>query len=75
MIQPNFFAQGLTDLELTFDLTTKTVADIKYSTLATTQINTFDEALQTQIDFLMGKYAPMPILKSLFQRITRLPHR
>ncbi len=58
VIQPNFFAQGLTDLELTFDLTTKTVADINYSTLATTQINTFDEALQTQIDFLMGKYAP-----------------
>lgn len=58
VIQPNFFAQGLTDLELTFDLTTKTVADINYSTLATAQISTFDEALQTQIDFLMGKYAP-----------------
>lgn len=58
VIQPNFFAQGLTDLELTFDLATKTVADINYSTLATAQINTFDEALQTHIDFLMGKYAP-----------------
>ena len=58
VIQPNFFAQGLTDLELTFDLATKTVADINYSTLATAQIDTFDEALQSQIDFLMGKYAP-----------------
>ncbi|MGS0497494.1 metallophosphoesterase [Pseudoalteromonas mariniglutinosa] len=58
VIQPNFFAQGLTDLELTFDLATKTVSDINYNTVATANIGTVDEALQTQIDFLMGKYAP-----------------
>ncbi|MGO3300014.1 MAG: hypothetical protein ACTILD_04735 [Pseudoalteromonas sp.] len=58
IIQPNFFAQGLTDLQLTFDLANKTLKDIDYSTIDTTLIKTLDTELQGEIDLIMGRYAP-----------------
>ena len=58
VIQPNFFAQGLTDLTLTFNLEDKTLADVDYNTVATTSITTRDESMKTAIDEIMGRYAP-----------------
>lgn len=58
VIQPNFFAQGLTDLTLTFDSNTKELTNIDYETIATSTISTTDEQLQSEIDSIMGKYAP-----------------
>lgn len=58
VIQPNFFAQGLTDLTLTFNLATKTLSNIDYNTVATSTISTIDIETQQQIDLIMGKYAP-----------------
>ena len=58
VIQPNFFAQGLTDLTLTFNLEDKTLADVDYNTVATTSITTQDESTKNAIDEIMGRYAP-----------------
>ena len=58
VIQPNFFAQGLTDLTLTFDAQTKTVKNIDYNTVATTSVSTIDTNTQREVDMIMGKYAP-----------------
>ncbi|MFY8325492.1 metallophosphoesterase [Pseudoalteromonas sp. ZZD1] len=58
VIQPNFFAQGLTDLTLTFDSNSKELTNIDYETIATSTISTTDEQLQSEIDSIMGKYAP-----------------
>lgn len=58
VIQPNFFAQGLTDLTLTFNLEDKTLADVGYNTVPTTSITTRDESTKTAIDEIMGRYAP-----------------
>ncbi|WP_404340693.1 metallophosphoesterase [Pseudoalteromonas mariniglutinosa] len=58
VIQPNFFAQGLTDLELTFDLTNNTVNNINYNTIDTASITDLDTQTQNQIDTIMGRYAP-----------------
>ncbi|MGO2477825.1 MAG: metallophosphoesterase, partial [Pseudoalteromonas sp.] len=58
VIQPNFFAQGLTDLTLTFDSGTKILTNIDYETVATSAISPTDEQLQNEIDSIMGKYAP-----------------
>ncbi len=58
VIQPNFFAQGLTDLTLTFDTASKALNNIDYTTVATNEITTIDATTQQQVDFIMGKYAP-----------------
>lgn len=58
VIQPNFFAQGLTDLTLTFDAQAKTVTNIDYNTVTTNSISSIDSDTQRQIDLIMGKYAP-----------------
>ncbi|WP_394192128.1 metallophosphoesterase [Pseudoalteromonas atlantica] len=58
VIQPNFFAQGLTDLTLTFDAQAKTVKNIDYNTVATTSVSTIDTNTQREVDMIMGKYAP-----------------
>ena len=58
VIQPNFFAQGLTDLTLTFDLKDKSIIDVDYNTVSTSDIMTVSTDTKTAIDEIMGRYAP-----------------
>lgn len=58
VIQPNFFAQGLTDLSVEFDLTDNAVKDIKYNTIVTNNLSEIDTSTQTAIEQIMGRYAP-----------------
>lgn len=58
VIQPNFFAQGLTDLSLTIDTNTKTLIDYDYKTHLTSTISSIDQQMVERVDQIMGRYAP-----------------
>jgi len=58
VIQPNFFAQGLTDIELKFDTKLKKLKNYSYKTINTNSIETVHQPLVNTIDSIMGKYAP-----------------
>lgn len=58
VIQPNFFAQGFTDIELVFDAKQKTLVDHKYKARLTEEILDPDLITEERIDLIMGKYAP-----------------
>ena len=58
VIQPNFYARGITDLSIQFNLTDKTVKDIDYDTVTTTDISKTDSATETAIAEIIGRYAP-----------------
>lgn len=58
VIQPDFYAQGVTDLTLTFNLKDKTLQSHEYQTIETDSIDTIDQDMQNAIDRIMGKYAP-----------------
>ncbi|WP_372759824.1 metallophosphoesterase [Pseudoalteromonas sp.] len=58
VIQPDFYAKGITDLNLTFSTGDKTLKNIDYKTLKTDTITERDAATQQAIDTIMGRYAP-----------------
>ncbi|WP_372770377.1 metallophosphoesterase [Pseudoalteromonas sp.] len=58
VVQPNFFAQGLTDLSLTIDTVSKKLINYDYKTHLTTTIDTIDQQMVSRIDEIMGRYAP-----------------
>lgn len=58
VIQPNFFAQGLTDLTLNFDAQSKALIDYEYKTIPSTSLNYVEPQMASTIDEIMGRYAP-----------------
>ncbi|MDE3271124.1 metallophosphoesterase [Pseudoalteromonas sp. G4] len=58
VIQPNFFAQGLTDLTLTIDTINKTLTNYDYKTQLTSTIDVIDSQMANSIEQIMGRYAP-----------------
>ncbi|CCQ12454.1 5'-nucleotidase [Pseudoalteromonas luteoviolacea B = ATCC 29581] len=58
VIQPNFFAQGLTDLTLRFNTQSKALIDYKYETKLSSRLDYVDPVMALKIDEIMGKYAP-----------------
>jgi len=58
VIQPNFYAKGITDLNLTFDTSNKTLKNVDYKTVKTDTITERDTTTQQAIDTIMGRYAP-----------------
>jgi 2',3'-cyclic-nucleotide 2'-phosphodiesterase (5'-nucleotidase family) len=58
VIQPNFFAQGLTDLTLRFNPQTKALIDYDYKTMPSISLNYVEPKMALLIDEIMGKYAP-----------------
>ena len=58
VIQPDFYAKGITDITLTFNLQDKTSPTIDYSTIETDSISERDEPTKLAIDEIMGRYAP-----------------
>lgn len=58
VIQPNFYARGITDLSIEFNLADKVVKDIDYDTVVTTDVEVADSATKTAIAEIMGRYAP-----------------
>ena len=58
VVQPNFFAQGLTDLTLRFNTQSKTLLNYEYKTQLTNEIAFVDSEMQAQVDQIMGRYAP-----------------
>lgn len=58
VIQPNFFAQGLTDLTLKFDTQNKILKDYTYETQASASLTYSDPIMKSLIDEIMGRYAP-----------------
>ncbi|MBQ4798163.1 metallophosphoesterase [Pseudoalteromonas sp. MMG006] len=58
VIQPDFYAKGITDVTLTFNLQDKTSPLINYNTIDTDSVAERDEATKLAIDEIMGRYAP-----------------
>jgi hypothetical protein len=58
VLQPDFYAKGITDLTLTFNLADKSSPVIDYKTIETDTIDERDEATKLAIDEIMGRYAP-----------------
>ena len=58
VIQPDFYAKGITDLTLEFNLADKTSPVVNYQTIATETITERDEPTKQAIDEIMGRYAP-----------------
>ncbi|GAA78620.1 metallophosphoesterase [Pseudoalteromonas sp. BSi20495] len=58
VIQPDFYAKGITDLTLDFDLADKSSPVVDYKTIETDSINERDETTKQAIDEIMGRYAP-----------------
>ncbi|MBB1444432.1 metallophosphoesterase [Pseudoalteromonas sp. SG43-3] len=58
VLQPDFYAKGITDLTLTFNLADKSSPVVDYKTIETDTIDERDEATKLAIDEIMGRYAP-----------------
>ncbi|MBH0061159.1 metallophosphoesterase [Pseudoalteromonas sp. NZS71] len=58
VLQPDFYAKGITDLTLTFNLADKSSPVVDYKTIETATIDERDEATKLAIDEIMGRYAP-----------------
>jgi len=58
VIQPDFYATGITDLTLNFNLADKSSPVIDYKTIDTDTIVERDETIKLAIDEIMGRYAP-----------------
>jgi predicted MPP superfamily phosphohydrolase len=58
IIQPNFFAQGVTDIELIFDTKLKNLKTYNYKTVNTNSLETVYQPLVEKVEEIMGKYAP-----------------
>lgn len=58
VIQPNFFAQGLTDLTLTINTDSNTITNYDYKTYLTSNIDVVDQQMVGTIEQIMGRYAP-----------------
>lgn len=58
IIQPDFYANGFTDLTLVFRLSDKVLTDVDYKTRDTAEVLTVDPATAAEIDEIMGLYAP-----------------
>ena len=58
VIQPNFYAKGLIDVNLTFNTTDKSLSSIDHTMVETESITHIDEKTQTAINTIMGRYAP-----------------
>jgi len=58
VLQPDFYAKGITDLTLNFNLADKSSPVVDYKTIETDTIDERDEATKLAIDEIMGRYAP-----------------
>ncbi|GAB0110428.1 metallophosphoesterase [Pseudoalteromonas distincta] len=58
VIQPDFYAKGITDLTLNFNLADKSSPVVDYKTIETDTIVERDETIKLAIDEIMGRYAP-----------------
>ena len=58
VLQPDFYAKGITDLTLTFNLADKSSPVVDYKTIETDTIVERDETTKLAIDEIMGRYAP-----------------
>ncbi|MBB1277504.1 metallophosphoesterase [Pseudoalteromonas sp. SR43-3] len=58
VLQPDFYAKGITDLTLNFNLADKSSPVVDYKTIETDTIDGRDEATKLAIDEIMGRYAP-----------------
>ena len=58
VLQPDFYAKGITDLTLTFNLADKSSPVVDYKTIETDTIDERDETTKLAIDEIMGRYAP-----------------
>ncbi|MBH0069718.1 metallophosphoesterase [Pseudoalteromonas sp. NZS100] len=58
VLQPDFYAKGITDLTLNFNLADKSSPVVDYKTIETDTIVERDETTKLAIDEIMGRYAP-----------------
>ncbi len=58
VLQPDFYAKGITDLTLNFNLADKSSPVVDYKTIETDTIDERDETTKLAIDEIMGRYAP-----------------
>jgi predicted MPP superfamily phosphohydrolase len=58
VIQPDFYAKGISDVNLVFNLADKSLINVDYKTIETKLINERDEPTKQIIDTIMGRYAP-----------------
>ncbi|WP_282131835.1 metallophosphoesterase [Pseudoalteromonas aliena] len=58
IVQPDFYAKGITDLTLKFNLADKSAPIVDYKTVETESVSELDETTQQAINAIMGRYAP-----------------
>ena len=58
VIQPDFYARGVTDLNLVFNTANKSLKSLRFTPWSETVLLEPDEETQLAIDEIMGRYAP-----------------